>query len=89
MKPSGGKRQGFAGSIPWFYDAYLVPFLFEAYANDLAQRAATPAPDSILEFAAGSGVVTRALASRLPAYYRYMVTDLNQAMLEHAIAGQG
>ena len=79
----------FAGSIPEFYDAYLVPLIFEAYANDLARRAAMPAPASILEFAAGSGVVTHALASRLPADCRYMVTDLNQAMLEHATAGQG
>lgn len=32
----------------------------------------------VLETAAGSGVVTRALASRLGAGARYVVTDLNQ-----------
>ena len=30
----------FAGSIPELYDAYLVPLIFEAYANDIAERAA-------------------------------------------------
>lgn len=79
----------FAGSIPEFYDTYMVPLIFEAYANDLAQRAAAPAPASVLETAAGSGVVTRALASRIPEDSRYVVTDLNQAMLDHATARQG
>lgn len=55
----------FAGSIPELYDTYLVPMIFEAYADDLAGRAADIAPETVLEKAAGSGVVTRALASRL------------------------
>ena len=38
----------------------------------------------MLETAAGSGVVTRALAPRLGADARYMVTDLNQPMLDYA-----
>jgi len=82
------KDKVFAGSIPEFYDAYLVPLIFEAYANDLAQRAAAPAPASIQETTAGSGIVTCALASRLPAECRYIVTDLNQAMLDHITARQ-
>jgi ubiquinone/menaquinone biosynthesis C-methylase UbiE len=79
----------FAGSIPAFYDTYLVPLIFEAYANDLAERAAARAPKTVLETAAGGGVVTRALAARLAANARYTVTDLNQPMLDHAANRQG
>jgi len=74
----------FAGSIPEFYDTYLVPLIFEAYANDLAGRAAALAPKIVLETAAGSGVVTRALASRLASDARYTATDLSQPMLDYA-----
>ncbi|MCH7733745.1 MAG: class I SAM-dependent methyltransferase [Chloroflexi bacterium] len=83
------KDQEFAGSIPEFYDIYLVPLIFEAYANDLAERAVAFAPEAVLELAAGSGVVTRALASRLAADTLYTVTDLNQPMLDHAANRQG
>jgi hypothetical protein len=55
----------FAGSIPEIYDTYLVPLIFEAYAKDLAKRTAALAPKSVLETAAGSGVVTRVLIARL------------------------
>jgi len=79
----------FAGSIPELYDAYLVPLIFEAYATDLAERAAALRPQAILETAAGSGVVTRAMASRLGPDAEYTVTDLNQPMLDHAARRQG
>lgn len=79
----------FAGSIPEFYDAYLAPLLFEAYASDLARRAAQTNPARVLETAAGTGVVTRALAPLLDAYAHYVVTDLNQPMLDRAASRQG
>ena len=79
----------FAGSMPELYDTYLVPLIFEAYAKDLAERAAALAPKTVLETAAGSGVVTRALASRLASDASYTVTDLNQPMLDHAANKQG
>jgi ubiquinone/menaquinone biosynthesis C-methylase UbiE len=79
----------FAGSIPEIYDTYLVPLIFEAYAIDLAQRTIALEPRAILETAAGSGVVTRALASRMAAEAGYTVTDLNQPMLDHAQYKQG
>jgi ubiquinone/menaquinone biosynthesis C-methylase UbiE len=79
----------FAGSIPEFYDTYMVPLIFAAYANDLAERASALAPKAVLETAAGTGVVTRALAARLASDARYVVTDLNQPMLDHAAKRQG
>jgi ubiquinone/menaquinone biosynthesis C-methylase UbiE len=78
----------FAGSIPKFYDTLLVPLIFEAYAADLAGVVAGFSPRSVLETAAGSGVVTRALAPKLSADARYMVTDLNQPMLDYAASRQ-
>ncbi len=74
----------FTGSIPQFYDTYLVPLIFESYAKDLANRVVQLSPSSVLETATGSGVVPRALAPRLAAGVRYVATDLNQPMLDHA-----
>jgi ubiquinone/menaquinone biosynthesis C-methylase UbiE len=78
----------FAGSIPENYDRYLVPLIFESYARDIAQRVAALSPSSILETAAGSGVVTRALTPRLSPDASYVVTDLNQPMLDYAAPRQ-
>jgi len=78
----------FAGSIPEMYERFLVPLIFEPYALDLARRLAKTRPGVVLETAAGTGVVTRALASALPAETRLTVTDLNQPMLDHAKSRQ-
>jgi ubiquinone/menaquinone biosynthesis C-methylase UbiE len=78
----------FAGSIPENYDRYMVPLIFEPFAADLAQRAASLSPSAVLETAAGTGVVTRALASKLPPGASYIVTDLNQPMLDYAASRQ-
>ena len=74
----------FAGSIPENYDRYMVPLIFEPYAADIARRAASLSPSAVLETAAGSGVVTRALAPKLSPGASYVVTDLNQPMLDYA-----
>lgn len=79
----------FAGSIPQFYDTLMVPLIFQPYADDLAALVAGWSPQAVLETAAGSGVVPRALAPQLGAHARYVVTDLNQPMLDHAAAHQG
>ncbi|MGH9807289.1 MAG: class I SAM-dependent methyltransferase [Terriglobia bacterium] len=78
----------FAGSIPEIYDRLLVPLIFEFYARDLAQRIATLKPRDVLEIAAGTGVLARAVASHLDATARMEVTDLNQPMLDLAAARQ-
>ena len=75
----------FAGSIPELYDRCLGPFLFEPYAADLAERAAAAAPGRILETAAGTGIVTAALARALPEA-QIVATDLNPDMLRVAAA---
>ena len=76
----------FAGSIPKIYETYLVPLIFRPYAADMARRIALHRPRQVLEIAAGTGVVTRALAATLPADAKIVATDLNQAMIEEASA---
>lgn len=78
----------FAGSIPKCYDTLMVPLIFETYAVDTAAIVAATSPKSILETAAGSGALTRALAPKLGADVRYVVTDLNQPMLDYAAGRQ-
>jgi len=78
----------FAGSIPENYDRYMVPLIFEPYAADLARRVAAFSPSAVLETAAGTGVVTRALAPLLSSGARYVSTDLNQPMLDYAASRQ-
>ncbi|HVV61603.1 MAG TPA: methyltransferase domain-containing protein [Pseudolabrys sp.] len=78
----------FAGSVPENYDRHMVPLIFEPYAADMARRAASLSPGVILEIAAGTGVVTRALAPKLSRDASYIVTDLNQPMLDYAASRQ-
>lgn len=88
MVPTQANEEAFKGSIPEFYDRYLAPLIFEAYAADLTDRIATLSPGNVIEIACGTGVVTRALAPRLAGDARYTVTDLSQAMLDHASSHQ-
>ena len=76
----------FSGSIPKLYETHLVPLIFEPYAEDLANRLASRSLARVLEIAAGTGVVTRALASVLPQSVSIVATDLNQPMLDEAAA---
>jgi ubiquinone/menaquinone biosynthesis C-methylase UbiE len=76
----------FSASIPPLYETYLVPLIFEPYAADLANRLASRRTSRVLEIAAGTGVVTRAVASALPENVAIVATDLNQPMLDQASA---
>jgi ubiquinone/menaquinone biosynthesis C-methylase UbiE len=73
----------FAGSIPEIYEKYLVPLIFEYYAQDLAKRVREKPVSRVLEIAAGTGVVTRAIADILDENVSIIATDLNKAMLDH------
>jgi len=74
----------FAGSVPKLYEEYLVPLVFAPYAPDMVKRFEGRTISRLLEIAAGTGVVTRALAEELPANVEIVATDLNGAMIEHA-----
>jgi ubiquinone/menaquinone biosynthesis C-methylase UbiE len=76
----------FSAAIAEAYEQYMVPVFFHVYAEDLAQRIAALHPRRVLEIAAGTGVVTRALAARLGPDTEIVGTDLSPAMLERAQA---
>lgn len=83
-----GADKVFAGGMPAIYEKLFVPMIFEPYAQVMAERIAASAPRDVLEIAAGTGVLTRAMASRLGPGTRITATDLNQPMLDLAIANQ-
>jgi ubiquinone/menaquinone biosynthesis C-methylase UbiE len=74
----------FVGSIPEHYDACLGPRIFNGFAEDLAGRVARSGANSVLELAAGTGIVTRKLRDSLPDSSDLVATDLNVPMLDSA-----
>jgi SAM-dependent methyltransferase len=76
----------FSGSIPKLYETHLVPLIFQPYAVDMKMRVDSMNVSRILEVAAGTGVVTRALAAMANKQISIVATDLNQAMLDEAAA---
>lgn len=75
--------RNFAHSTPALYDRYMGPLLFEPYAKLVAERCALLQPDRILETAAGTGIVTRAVLRAAP-QAQVVATDINPAMLDFA-----
>jgi ubiquinone/menaquinone biosynthesis C-methylase UbiE len=76
--------QAFLGSMPAIYDRCLGPVLFEPYAAELAERLKNLKTGCVLELAAGTGILTRALSKLLPEGVSIVATDLNPAMLDYA-----
>lgn len=70
-----------AADMPAAYEEHLVPAVFRPYAEDLAARVARHRPQLVLELAAGTGVLTRAMTARLPEA-QVTATDLNVAMVD-------
>ncbi|AWT47143.1 MULTISPECIES: class I SAM-dependent methyltransferase [Streptomyces] len=66
--------------MPEAYERHLVPVLFRPFAADLAARAAALRPRTVLELAAGTGVLTSALLAAVPEA-SVVATDLNDAMV--------
>ncbi len=83
---SVGSDRDFRDNIASVYESHLVPLIFEPYAADLVRRLAPHPATRVLEIAAGTGVVTRAMATALPASASIVATDLNQAMIDRAMA---
>jgi SAM-dependent methyltransferase len=75
------KVAAFAGTMAELYDRYLVPLNFAPYAELVAGRAKSLSPQRVLETAAGTGVVTEALARTLPPGVAITATDINLPMI--------
>ena len=78
------RGDAFQGSIPLVYERCLVPLIFQPYADETVARLVASTPARVLEIAAGTGVVTRALAAWLPPSTAIVATDLSEAMLQVA-----
>ena len=76
-------EQRFAHSAPELYDRYMGPLWFEQYAEIVAERVATLQPRLLLETAAGTGIVTRAVHRAVP-NAEIIATDINPGMLGFA-----
>lgn len=74
----------FVGSIPDFYERGMGPVIFVDFAADMAQRVKALNPRLVVETAAGTGILTRALRDALPGRTKIIATDLNPPMLEIA-----
>ena len=82
-------QRAFTGSVPEFYQRSLVPMIFEPHARTLAAMLANLTTGRVLELAAGTGAVTRALLEALPGKVAIIATDLNEAMLTQAKSQPG
>lgn len=74
--------QPFEQGVAEFYDSHLVPILFEPNASEMAIVAERLKPGSVLEVAAGTGALTRALRATLDPATEIVATDLSQAMID-------
>lgn len=68
--------------MPEAYDQLLGPPKFSPYARELARRVAAQAPAAVLEVAAGTGLLTRAL---LDEGLSVTATDLNAPMVAYGL----
>lgn len=74
----------FVGRIPEIYEELLVPLVFAEPAGHLAEAVLASSPHDVLETAAGTGVLTRALVAG--GARAVTATDLNEPMLRAAQA---
>ena len=82
-------RPTYTGSMPAFYEQYMMPLHFAWHGRALAGRLTDLTSGEILETAAGTGAATRALAATLPEAVGITATDLNQPMLDLGAALPG
>ena len=73
----------FGEKIPALNDRCMGPLFFEPYAKLVGERCVALKPEKILETAAGTGIVTRAMHRAVPRA-QIVATDITPAMLEFA-----
>lgn len=73
----------FTHATPVLYDRYMGPLLFEPYATYVAEQVRAFRPQRILETAAGTGIVTRAVLKAFPEA-EIVATDINPGVVDFA-----
>jgi ubiquinone/menaquinone biosynthesis C-methylase UbiE len=71
------------------HDRYFAPSVLSPFADDLAHRVARLSIGPLLEIAAGTGVLTEAIASALSAGMTIVATDPSAEMVAHATSKPG
>lgn len=79
-----GPAPAFGGRVPETYDRLMGPIFFQPYAAETARRLAWLRRGELLETAAGTGILTVALAATLPPEVATIATDLAPPMLAEA-----
>lgn len=83
-----GEQGGlFSGSVPDAYREYLEPVIFRPWAEKLVSFVGVDEGQSVLDVAAGTGVVSRAAAARVGPSGRVVASDISEAMLGHVASG--
>jgi SAM-dependent methyltransferase len=73
-------------SVPDAYERYLVPALFEPWAEVLLDTVVIAPGSRVLDIASGTGVVARAAAGRVGSEGHVVASDVSSAMLAHSAA---
>ncbi|MHB8380083.1 MAG: methyltransferase domain-containing protein [Acidimicrobiales bacterium] len=73
----------FGGSVPESYAEYLEPVIFRPWAERLIAFVGLIAGQTVLDVAAGTGVVSRAAATLIGPGGRVIASDLSADMLAH------
>ena len=81
-----GTDARWADDQPAAYDELLGPALFAPFARELAGRAARLRPASVLELAAGPGILTEEAGRAGCPCVAVTATDLHPAMVRHGAA---
>ncbi len=78
------RRWQLAGDAALTYQQYLVPVVFEPWAERLVNRAALSSGSRVLDLACGTGVVARIAAERIGPTGEVLGIDINAPMLSVA-----
>ena len=86
MEKHGDRSTGWQleKSAPEAYEQYLIPPMFEPWADRLLDHAELQKEDRVLDVGCGTGIVARRAASRVGDRATVVGVDVNEGMLDVA-----